>query len=133
MQDIECDAEQLKQVLLNLIINAVHATDRGGKVSIRSSSAADRLCIEVQDEGCGITAEQQDRMFEPFFTTKERGTGLGLAIAATIVEQHGGTLTGNNNQEKGMTFRLELPFNVPPWPCCARFLTNERESGLGGR
>jgi hypothetical protein len=52
-------------------------------------------------------------MFEPFFTTKERGTGLGLAIAATIVEQHGGTLTGSNNPDKGMTFRLELPFQRP--------------------
>jgi signal transduction histidine kinase len=110
MQDIECDAEQLKQVLLNLIINAVQATDGGGKVSIRSSSVADRLCIEVQDEGCGISAEHQDRIFEPFFTTKESGTGLGLAIAATIMEQHGGTLSGSNNLDRGMTFRLELPF-----------------------
>jgi signal transduction histidine kinase len=113
MQDIECDAEQLKQVLLNLIINAVQATDGGGKVFIRSSSVGDRFCIEVQDEGCGISAQYQDRMFEPFFTTKESGTGLGLAIAATIIEQHGGALSGSNNADKGMTFRLELPFQRP--------------------
>ena len=114
MRDIECDAEQLKQVLLNLIINAVQASYGGGKVSIRSSATADRLCIEVQDEGCGISPEQQDRIFEPFFTTKESGTGLGLAIAATIVEQHGGSLSGSNNLDKGMTFCLELPFQRPP-------------------
>jgi two-component system, NtrC family, sensor histidine kinase HydH len=113
MEDIECDAEQLKQVLLNLIINAVQASDGGGKVSVRSSSLVDRLCIEVRDEGCGIPAEHQDRIFEPFFTTKESGTGLGLAIAATIIEQHGGTLSGTNNLERGMTFRLELPFQRP--------------------
>ncbi len=113
MQDIECDAEQLRQVLLNLIINAVQATAGGGRVSIRTSCARERLCIEVEDEGCGISPEHQDRIFEPFFTTKESGTGLGLAIAATIVEQHGGTLSGSNNMEKGMTFRLELPLRRP--------------------
>ena len=109
LQSIECDAEQLKQVLLNLIINAVQATVGRGTVRIRSIDWQERLCIEISDEGSGVTADQHEKMFDPFFTTKESGTGLGLAIAANIIEQHGGSLTGSNNLDKGMTFRLELP------------------------
>ena len=116
LRPIECDAEQLKQVLLNLIINAVQATEGQGRVHIRSYDRADRLCIEICDEGSGVTPDQQEKMFDPFFTTKENGTGLGLAIAANIVEQHGGSLTGKNNIEKGMTFRVELPVNHPSKP-----------------
>jgi signal transduction histidine kinase len=107
--EIDCDAEQLKQVLLNLILNAVQATEGPGKVCIRSLHLRDRLRIEIRDEGSGVASGQQEKIFDPFFTTKENGTGLGLAIAANIVEQHGGTLTGNNNPDKGMTFRLDLP------------------------
>jgi two-component system sensor histidine kinase HydH len=110
---IECDAEQLKQVLLNLIINAVQATDGRGTVSIRSVDWQERLCIEICDQGSGVTGDQHEKMFDPFFTTKENGTGLGLAIAANIVEQHGGSLTGSNNPNRGMTFRLELPVKRP--------------------
>ncbi len=113
---VECDAEQLKQVLLNLIINAVQATEGPGTVHIRSFVLQNRLHIEIRDEGSGITRDQQEKIFDPFFTTKENGTGLGLAIAANIVEQHGGTLTGTNNPEKGMTFRLELPIHRPLKP-----------------
>ena len=113
---LECDAEQLKQVLLNLIINAVQATAGRGKVYIRSLDMRDSLRIEIRDEGSGIAADHQDKIFDPFFTTKESGTGLGLAIAANIVEQHGGILTGENNLGKGMTFRLELPFTRPLKP-----------------
>jgi two-component system sensor histidine kinase HydH len=113
---VECDAEQLKQVLLNLIINAVQATEGHGTVYVRSLDLSDRLCIEIRDEGSGISPDHQDQIFDPFFTTKESGTGLGLAIAANIVKQHGGTLSGSNNADKGMTFRLELPVNRPLKP-----------------
>ncbi len=113
---VECDAEQLKQVLLNLIINAVQATEGPGTVQIRSFVRQNRLQIEICDEGSGIAPEQQEKIFDPFFTTKENGTGLGLAIAANIIEQHGGTLSGTNNPEKGMTFRLELPITRPLKP-----------------
>jgi signal transduction histidine kinase len=113
VQSIECDAEQLKQVLLNLIINAVQATQGQGTVWVRSIDLQDRLCIEICDKGSGVTPDEQEKMFDPFFTTKESGTGLGLAIATNIVEQHGGSLTGSNNPDKGMTFRLELPVNRP--------------------
>ncbi len=113
LHSIECDAEQLKQVLLNLIINAVQATEGRGTVRIRSVDWQERLCIEICDEGNGVTVDEHEKMFDPFFTTKESGTGLGLAIAANIIEQHGGSLTGSNNPDKGMTFRLELPVSRP--------------------
>ena len=113
---IECDPEQLKQVLLNLIMNAVQATEGEGAVYIRMVDARDNLRIEVRDRGKGVAPELQHQIFDPFFTTKESGTGLGLAIAANIVEQHGGTLTGTNNPDKGMTFRLEIPANRPLKP-----------------
>jgi signal transduction histidine kinase len=113
LQSLECDAEQLKQVLLNLIINAVQATEGRGTVQIRSFTRQDSLCIEIRDRGRGVTTDQSEKMFDPFFTTKESGTGLGLAIATNIVEQHGGLLTGSNNPDKGMTFCLELPVHRP--------------------
>lgn len=106
---IDCDAEQMKQVLLNMVLNAIQATQGGGRVVVRAFVENTDLCVEVRDEGCGMSAAELDRMFEPFFTTKESGTGLGLAVAANIVEQHGGLLRAANNADRGMTFRLELP------------------------
>lgn len=109
LPELRCDAEQLKQVLLNLVINAIHATPGAGTVRLRASAEAERMVMEIRDEGAGIPASDLDRIFDPFFTTKEDGTGLGLAVAAKIVEQHGGLLTAANNTGRGMTFRLELP------------------------
>jgi two-component system sensor histidine kinase HydH len=106
---LDCDAEQMKQVLLNVVLNAIQASPVGGCVVVKAFPRAGQLCVEVRDQGPGMSAEQLERMFEPFFTTKESGTGLGLAVAANIVEQHGGLLHAENNAEKGMTFRLELP------------------------
>jgi signal transduction histidine kinase len=106
---VYCDAEQMKQVLLNIVLNAIQATQEGGNVVVKALVEGTDLWIEVRDEGCGMSSEELDRMFEPFFTTKESGTGLGLAVAANIVEQHGGVLRASNNPDKGMTFRLELP------------------------
>lgn len=116
LHEIECDAEQLRQVLLNLIINAVQATEGRGTVLVRSRRVYDRLHIEICDEGRGVESGQEEKIFEPFFTTKESGTGLGLAIAANIVEQHGGVLTAFHNRDKGMTFRIDLPLQRPLKP-----------------
>jgi signal transduction histidine kinase len=109
LPSIDCDAEQMKQVLLNVVLNAIQASRSGGRVVVKAFAEGERLCIEVFDEGSGMSPEELDRMFEPFFTTKESGTGLGLAVAANIVEQHGGLLRASNNSRSGMTFRLELP------------------------
>jgi two-component system sensor histidine kinase HydH len=106
---IECDPELLKQVLLNLAINAVQATPAQGEVRISAKLRDGRMLIEVKDEGCGISPADRDRIFDPFFTTKENGTGLGLPVAHQIVEQHGGMLTATPNPVAGTTFSVLLP------------------------
>jgi len=106
---IECDPELLKQVLLNLVINAVQATPDGGEVLVAARPRDGRVLIEVRDEGCGISAADRDKIFDPFFTTKENGTGLGLSVAHQIVEQHGGILTAESNARRGVTFSVLLP------------------------
>jgi len=111
LPEIECDAEQIKQVLLNLVLNAVQASAEGKRVTVTCSTTSDRLRIEVTDEGIGIPLANLDHIFDPFFTTKESGTGLGLSVAANIITQHGGTLTCrvNDGGRPGMSFRVEVP------------------------
>jgi signal transduction histidine kinase len=106
---VTCDAEQIKQVILNLMINAIQATSAGGDVVVTTLKDSTRAVIEVKDEGTGITPEDLDRIFDPFFTTKDTGSGLGLSVAHQIVTQHGGVLTARNNPEKGATFSVALP------------------------
>lgn len=113
-REIECDPEQIKQLLLNLILNALQATGHGGRVRIHSFFTGGMLAMEVSDDGYGIAPEQRDKIFDPFFTTKENGTGLGLAIAANMAAQHGGALTFHSHPGRGTTFRLELPAPMAP-------------------
>jgi len=108
LPEVQCDPEQLKQVLLNLVINAIQATGHG-TVELRAFREGPWVSIEVRDEGSGISPEQQEHMFDPFFTTKEQGTGLGLAIASKIVEQHGGTLAARNLAGRGAALIVQLP------------------------
>lgn len=114
LPEVRCDAEQIKQVLLNLIINSIQAASGPGVVELRARQVDEFIRISVHDEGCGIPPHELDRMFDPFFTTKENGTGLGLAVAAKIIEQHGGTLAGANNPDRGMTFTVDLPLKAGP-------------------
>jgi signal transduction histidine kinase len=111
LPEVECDAEQIKQVLLNLILNAVQASEAHSRVVVRTRIDSSMLSIEVVDEGHGIGAENVDRIFEPFFTTKESGTGLGLAVAANILSQHDGSIGCRPNDEgpRGMIFEVRLP------------------------
>jgi signal transduction histidine kinase len=104
-----CDPEQLKQVLLNLVMNAIQATPQGGTVVLAAREDGNKVTIDVHDQGCGISADSLDRVFDPFFTTKETGTGLGLSLAHQIVSQHGGTLTVARNSPDGVTMRVSLP------------------------
>jgi signal transduction histidine kinase len=106
---VECDPELLKQVLLNLVMNAIQSMPDCGEVVVSAIPRHERMLIQVKDEGCGIKPEDRDRIFDPFFTTKENGSGLGLSVAHQIVEQHGGMLTAEANPGKGMTFSLLLP------------------------
>ncbi len=109
MREVDCDPEQIKQLLLNLILNAIQATEGQGTVSIHPYFTETTLCVEVCDQGRGIDREKREHIFEPFFTTKENGTGLGLAIASNIAAQHGGSLTFQPNGRRGSIFRMELP------------------------
>jgi two-component system, NtrC family, sensor histidine kinase HydH len=106
---LESDPELLKQVLLNLVMNAIQAMPYGGEVVLSASLHHERVLIQVQDQGTGIQPENLDRIFDPFFTTKDNGSGLGLSVAHQIVEQHGGMLTAETNRERGMTFSVSLP------------------------
>ena len=107
---VECDPEQLKQVLLNVTINAIHAMQpNGGEITIKAQARQQQVYIEIEDQGCGVLPEYLDKIFDPFFTTKDDGTGLGLSVAYQIVQQHGGILTAERNAEQGMTFCVVLP------------------------
>jgi signal transduction histidine kinase len=106
---LDCDGEQLKQVVLNLLLNAAQAMPDGGDIRLVARPEKSDLVIEVVDQGSGIAPENQDKVFNPFFTTKESGTGLGLAVAHQIVSQHGGTLRAQGNPDRGMTFSIRLP------------------------
>jgi two-component system NtrC family sensor kinase len=108
------DVNQFKQVVLNLLNNAVQAMPRGGTLTVVTESN-DRdvpgVCLRVADTGMGIPRENVDRIFEPFFTTKPpgEGTGLGLALSYTIVRDHDGTIEVNSIPGKGATFIVWLP------------------------
>jgi two-component system, NtrC family, sensor histidine kinase HydH len=111
MSAVKCDPEQMKQVLLNLVMNAVQAMPYGGTVVLAARENATKIAIDVEDQGTGITRENVERIFDPFFTTKEAGTGLGLSVAHQIVIQHGGTLTILRNSPEGVTLRILLPLS----------------------
>jgi PAS domain S-box-containing protein len=103
--------QNLVQVFVNLITNAVHATAAGGAITIISSADAHSAQVQVADNGAGIAPEVVGRIFEPFFTTKPdgKGTGLGLSIVQGIVENHGGTISVDSTPGKGTTFSVQLP------------------------
>ncbi len=110
---IYCDAGQVQQALLALLMNAVEAMPHGGRLSVRTRFDAERRLgrIEVRDEGPGIPEDVLPRIFEPFFTTKEegKGVGLGLAVAFGIIQQHGGNIEVASAPQKGTTFTVMLP------------------------
>jgi two-component system NtrC family sensor kinase len=101
--------DQLTQVCLNLIINAVEAMPQGGTLTIVSAQRGDWLAIEVQDTGAGLAPDEATRIFEPFYTTKADGTGLGLAVSYGIIQQHGGRIEVNSTPGQGTTFTVLLP------------------------
>src|SRR5262249_25848281 len=110
------DADQLQQVLINLLKNAAEASPPGSRVAVQIACAGEarrRVVIEVRDEGCGIDADTRKTLFEPFFTTKKEGTGLGLYVSHEIVKRHGGSLSVASTPGKGSTFTVELPMEVP--------------------
>jgi len=103
------DGEQIKQALLNLVINGMQAMSEGGPLDITTSHDDRVVTISVEDHGPGIPPEVRDRMFDPFVTTKHSGTGLGLAITHRLVTQHDGTIRASDNPDGGSVFEIELP------------------------
>jgi len=104
------DADQMRQVVLNILLNAADAMSQGGELRIRScfESKTDQVMLRVSDTGPGIPVEIQNKLFEPFFTTKKTGTGLGLAIAYGIMERHNGSLKVESAPGHGTTVTIVL-------------------------
>jgi len=110
------DPDQLKEVLVNLLINALEALVGGGRIDIRElENVHDKMgrvaVIEVNDNGPGVPESVRGKIFQPFFSTKEEGTGLGLSILSRIIEEHGGTVDLDSREGEGASFRVTLPFN----------------------
>lgn len=103
------DPDQLKQVFINIMTNAIHALSRGGRLTVNIDSRDDQVMIAFEDTGIGIPAERLPDIFNPFMTTKEDGTGLGLSMAQRIVEEHGGRIEVQSSQGEGSTFTVYLP------------------------
>ena len=112
---LRADGVQLTQALLNLVINAIQALEKGGRVEVwvTNPPALNVIDLEVRDNGPGVPPERLAAVFEPYFTTKEEGSGLGLWIAQQIANAHGGTLEVTNAPERGAVFRLRLPRLLP--------------------
>jgi signal transduction histidine kinase len=108
---LKLDPDQIRQVLLNLMLNAVQAMPKGGSLQIATSleAAGECILITVSDTGEGINDKDLERIFDPFFTTRPAGTGLGLSISHQIVENHGGHLAARRNKTGGMSFIIRLP------------------------
>ncbi|WP_226646973.1 ATP-binding protein [Mesobacillus subterraneus] len=111
--NLNCDGNQIKQVLINLLQNAIEATENNGHfigVSLEEASA-DAVMITVSDKGCGIPESRFNRLFEPFYSTKEKGTGLGLLTCKRIIDLHQGSIDIESEPGAGTTIRIVLPRN----------------------
>jgi two-component system sensor histidine kinase HydH len=108
---VEADPDQLRQLLLNLVVNALEALDGRGSLSVTARSDRDQVVVEVADDGPGLPPEDLAQVFDPFYSTRERGSGLGLAIARRIVQAHGGELKAANRTQGGggALFTFTLP------------------------
>lgn len=115
MPSVSVDAEQMVQVFVNIVLNAVHASPAGSRVEIRIGSRDDMAAVDVCDEGPGIRPEHLDKIFDPFFSTKKHGTGLGLSISNRIVQSHGGRIEVEQ-PGKGTIMRVLLPLRAEASP-----------------
>jgi len=111
LPQITGDESQLKQVIINLLTNALDATSNGGAIAIKTFADHDKATLVIEDTGCGIPLELQDKLFEPFFTTKPvgKGIGIGLSTCYTIVKNHHGEISVTSAVGKGSAFRVTFP------------------------
>jgi len=129
------DAQQMRQVFLNILLNTVQALPHGGTVTLRTVPEPPLLPwtgvrVEIADTGAGIPAEYLRRVFDPFFTTKEGGTGLGLSVSRRIVAAHGGELSVESQEGHGARFTIRLPKSPP---ACPPLADTGRPAGGAGR
>jgi signal transduction histidine kinase len=101
--------DQLVQVFLNLVLNAIDATDKGGRIELQAARRPDGALVSVRDDGVGIAPADAVRLFRPYFTTKKHGTGLGLFVTRQLVTEHGGSVTFESRPGAGAVFRVFLP------------------------
>lgn len=111
MEDILLDENQMEQVFVNLLLNAVEAIQEHGIITIRSFMGMDQKneIVEIEDNGCGISSEYLSKIFEPFFSSKANGTGLGLSVSYGIVQKHGGQIHAFSRLGQGTRFSIEMP------------------------
>ena len=111
LPEIECIISQINQVIMNLLVNAAHAIEEHGTITIRTGVEGEGVWIEIEDTGKGMDDDIKKRVFDPFFTTKPvgSGTGLGLSLSYGIIQKHNGTITVNSEVGKGSTFHIWLP------------------------
>jgi two-component system NtrC family sensor kinase len=111
---VKCHPQQLNQVFLNMLVNAAHAIETQGEITIKTWAEEKHVCIAISDTGGGIPEEIRNRIFEPFFTTKEvgKGTGLGLSISYDIINKHNGTIEVASKLGEGTTFTIKLPIEA---------------------
>src|SRR5207249_11576008 len=115
--------DQLVQVFVNLVLNAIDATARGGRIELSARAAGDCLEVAVRDEGAGIAPEVRGRVFQPYFTTKKDGTGLGLFVTRKLVADHGGSVDYTSQPGSGTTFVVRLPVAAGVGPASAHPVT----------
>jgi two-component system, NtrC family, sensor histidine kinase HydH len=113
LPEVEHDSDQIHQVLLNLLLNAVQAIEGPGTVLVEIGSRDDYARVVVSDTGRGIAPQNLPNIFRPFYTTKGDGTGLGLSLAHRIVEDHQGRIEVSSVVGKGSKFEVLLPFHMP--------------------
>lgn len=109
LPNIKLDSAQIRQMLINLIINANQAMEDGGKLTVSARLSGNYIIIEIEDTGPGIPPEVQDKMFELFYSTKKDGTGVGLAIVKQVIEKHGGKIKVKSQIDEGTKFTIFLP------------------------
>jgi two-component system sensor histidine kinase HydH len=113
LPEVEHDSDQVHQVLLNLLLNAVQAVEKTGTVNVEIGERDGLASVVVSDTGRGIAPQNLPNIFRPFYTTKGDGTGLGLSLAQRIVEDHHGRIEVSSVVGKGSTFTVLLPFQMP--------------------
>jgi PAS domain S-box-containing protein len=115
LPEVECIPSQINQVVMNLLVNAAHAIEGFGRITLRSGHEGEWVWLEVEDTGCGMPPQRVNRIFEPFFTTKPvgKGTGLGLSLSFNIIQKHHGRIEVASRVGEGTRFRIWLPVRQP--------------------